>query len=65
MEQNRVGERQNAIKNGLVADPNKRTTLANAIRVIGTCQDMCPEFERIQRIRENDIDRAEKVLYLT
>lgn len=56
-----MSERQNAIKNGLMADPNKRTTLANAIRVVGTCQDMCPEHERIQRIRENAVDRAEKV----
>ena len=57
----REKERTNAIRNGLLADPNKRTRLEDAITVVGTCQDMCPEFERIQRIREQAIERPEKV----
>ena len=57
----REKERTNAIRNGLLADPNKRTRLEDAITVVGTCQDMCPEFERIQRIREQAVERPEKV----
>lgn len=61
----REKERAAAIRNGLLADPNKRTRLEDAITVVGTCQDMCPQFERIQRIREQAVERPEKVKEIT
>ena len=33
--------------------------LADAITLVGTCQDMCPEFERVKRIVEKDVWREE------
>lgn len=58
---NREKERKDAIRNGFLADPNKPTSLANAITPVGTCQDMCPEFERVERIVQNMVDGCEKV----
>ncbi|KAL8913427.1 MAG: hypothetical protein Q9171_001720 [Xanthocarpia ochracea] len=57
----RKHERKNAIKDGLLADPDKPTTLANAITIVGTCQDMCAEYERVQRIVQFMVDDCEKV----
>ncbi|KAK4992055.1 actin cytoskeleton and mitosis protein [Elasticomyces elasticus] len=48
-------ERQDAIANGFLADPDKPRTLADAITPVGTCPDMCPEFERVERIVQKDI----------
>lgn len=45
----------------MLADPDKKTNLANAITPVGTCTDMCPEFERVERVVQNMVDRAEKV----
>ncbi|MCJ1393022.1 hypothetical protein MMC18_005894 [Xylographa bjoerkii] len=54
-------ERKDAIRNGLLSDPDKPTSLANAITPVGTCQDMCPEYERVQRISHHgDVDDCEK-----
>ena len=49
------------IQNGLLADPNKPTTLENAITIVGTCQDMCPVHERVERIVQQMVDKCEKV----
>ncbi|KAL9612104.1 MAG: hypothetical protein Q9167_003291 [Letrouitia subvulpina] len=54
-------ERHHAIREGLLADPDKPTTLANAITIVGTCKDMCPEFERVERILQQMVDECEKV----
>ncbi|KAF7716724.1 Uncharacterized protein PECH_008651 [Penicillium ucsense] len=56
----RTKERQKAIRNGLMADPNQPTSLNKAIRPVGTCESMCPEFERVERIVQKMVDRSEK-----
>lgn len=61
LKQSRERERKQAIKDGFLADPDKPTTLENAITPVGTCQDMCPEFERVERIVQLMIDGREKV----
>ncbi|KIX09959.1 uncharacterized protein Z518_01040 [Rhinocladiella mackenziei CBS 650.93] len=57
----REEERAKAIRDGFLADPEKKTSLDKAITPVGTCTDMCPEFERVERIVQNMVDRAEKV----
>ncbi|RKO86318.1 SAC3/GANP/Nin1/mts3/eIF-3 p25 family-domain-containing protein [Blyttiomyces helicus] len=42
-------------------DPSKRYNLADAITVVGTCEDMCPEYERHEREYANDLMDFEKV----
>lgn len=49
------------MKNGFLADPDKPTSLAKAITPVGTCQDMCPEFERVERTVQKMVDMCEKV----
>ena len=57
-------EREQAIADGALHDPRKKTTLENAITPVGTCEDMCPEFERVQRVKRHEVDRCEKVGWL-
>ena len=57
----RVKKREYAIKQGQMADPNQPTLLNKAITLVGTCTTMCPEFERVERIVQKMVDRAEKV----
>jgi hypothetical protein len=54
-------ERTKAIKDGFLADPEKKTTLDQAITPVGTCTEMCPEFERVERMVQNMVDKSEKV----
>ena len=61
LKKNREKERKDAIRNGFLADPDKPTSLAHAITPVGTCQDMCPEFERVERIVQLMVDNCEKV----
>ena len=61
LKKNRERERKDAIRKGFLADPDKPTSLANAITPVGTCQDMCPEFERVERIVQQMVDGCEKV----
>lgn len=61
LKKGRDQERKDAITNGFLADPDKPTSLANAITPVGTCQDMCPQFERVERIVQLMVDNAEKV----
>ncbi len=61
LEAARVIERQAAIKAGLIADPNKRTTLENAINFKGTLTAMCPEYELHQREYQQDVSPLEEV----
>ncbi|KAL1302541.1 hypothetical protein AAFC00_002924 [Neodothiora populina] len=56
----RERERAEAIANGFLADPDKPRTLAEAITPIGTCPDMCAEFERVERVVQNDVWAAEQ-----
>ncbi|KAK3676343.1 actin cytoskeleton and mitosis protein [Recurvomyces mirabilis] len=55
LETSREQERAQAIRQGLIADPNKPRSLADAITPVGTCQGMCAEFERVQRVVQNDV----------
>ncbi|KAL8692271.1 MAG: hypothetical protein Q9218_002664 [Villophora microphyllina] len=61
----RTQERKDAIRHGLLADPDKPTTLANAITIIGTCNDMCAEYERVQRVVQFMVDDCEKIPHAT
>jgi hypothetical protein len=36
-------------------DPDKPRSLDEAITLVGECADMCPEYERVQRIVQNDV----------
>ncbi|ETI23530.1 hypothetical protein G647_05332 [Cladophialophora carrionii CBS 160.54] len=60
LKQSREEERAKAIRDGFLADPEKKTSLDKAITPVGTCTDMCPRFERVERIVQNMVDRAEK-----
>ena len=53
--------RAHSIKHKLISDPEHRTDLTGAITVVGTCMDMCPEFERHEREFQKDVDDWEKV----
>lgn len=33
--------------------------LTEAVTIVGTCMDMCPEFEREEREYQNNVDRLE------
>ncbi|KZF22611.1 hypothetical protein L228DRAFT_129763 [Xylona heveae TC161] len=45
----------------MLADPTKAMSLADAITPVGTCQDMCAEFERVERIVQNEVKGPEKI----
>lgn len=55
-------ERAHAIANNLVDDPEKKRRLKDAITFVGTCQDMCPHYEAIERIVQRAVDTCEKVV---
>ncbi|KAK2770238.1 hypothetical protein FQN53_005658 [Emmonsiellopsis sp. PD_33] len=56
----RAKQRAEAIKAGQMADPNQPTSLNRAITPTGTCTDMCPEFERVERVVQKMVDKSEK-----
>jgi nuclear mRNA export protein SAC3 len=58
----RVRVRTCLIRNGYLDDPDKPKKLSEAIDFKGTCEDMCPEFEKVTRIVEHDVQSAEKEL---
>lgn len=60
----RERERRDAIAAGLIPDPLKPRRLDEAIVFNGTCQDMCPEFEREEREFQKNVDRWELVRFL-
>ncbi|KGO68978.1 SAC3/GANP/Nin1/mts3/eIF-3 p25 [Penicillium italicum] len=55
-----VKQRERAIKDGQMADPNQPTSLKQAITPVGTCTGMCPDFERVERIVQKAVDKCEK-----
>jgi hypothetical protein len=61
MKQEREKLRQQYIKQGLIQDPDQKIDLRNAIKFVGTCQDMCPVFEREEREYQKSIDKLERV----
>ncbi|KAI9840848.1 MAG: hypothetical protein M1837_001262 [Sclerophora amabilis] len=62
LKKKREKEREHAIANDLVDDPNKQRRLEDAITFVGTCVDMCPEFERVERMVRQAVDGCEKVV---
>jgi nuclear mRNA export protein SAC3 len=44
-----------------MSDPDVPVTLDQAIKLVGTCQDMCPEFERVSRMVQKDVWGQEMV----
>jgi hypothetical protein len=46
---------------GLIDDPDKPRSLSEAIRFVGTCAEMCPEFEMHQREYQNNVEKWEIV----
>lgn len=61
MNAQRDKQRQDFIKRGLLPDPEKRTSLEDAMTVVPLCEDMCPEFEREQREYQNNVDPLERI----
>ncbi|KAF9346424.1 hypothetical protein BGX26_002077, partial [Mortierella sp. AD094] len=57
----RVKEREDAIRRGAIPDPEKRGRLEDAITFVGTCKDMCPEFERHEREYQQNVEKFEKI----
>lgn len=64
LEQSRIQERKQAIAQGLIADPDKPTSLENAIEFVGTCTEMCPSFEREEREFKKNVHPLEQVCEL-
>jgi threonine synthase len=64
LKKKREQERADAIARGFLADPDKPRTLAEAITPVGTCPDMCAEFERLERVVQKDVWNAEMVCYV-
>lgn len=52
-------ERADAIRRGLIDDPERPKALEDAQVFRGTCMDMCPFYEREQREYQNDVKRWE------
>jgi hypothetical protein len=52
--------RASLIRARLLDDPDKPKKLSEAIEFRGTCEDMCPEFEKATRIIDHDVQGLEK-----
>ncbi|OLN85012.1 SAC3 family protein 1 [Colletotrichum chlorophyti] len=52
--------RSSLMRAGLIDDPEKPKRLEDAIDFKGICDAMCPDFEKITRITEFDVQSAEK-----
>ncbi|KAJ1969304.1 actin cytoskeleton and mitosis protein [Dispira parvispora] len=61
LKDSREREREACIRQGLIPDPLKRQDLASAITLVGTCQDMCPLFEREEREYKNNVEKFEYI----
>ncbi|RMZ83697.1 hypothetical protein DV738_g1150, partial [Chaetothyriales sp. CBS 135597] len=61
LKEQRKSERAQGIADGLLHDPSKKRTLETAITPVGTCEDMCPAFERAERVQRHEVDRCEKI----
>ncbi|KAI9888846.1 MAG: hypothetical protein M1814_006196 [Vezdaea aestivalis] len=49
-----------AIGKALMDDPTQQKSLSEAVRFRGTCQDMCPQIERMTRIAQKGVDSCEQ-----
>ena len=54
-------ERKAAMAAGIIVDPDRPRSLAEAVTPVGTCPDMCPEYERLKRIQQRDYFMPELV----
>ena len=61
MKQQRDGARLEYIRQGVLPDPDKAQDLSAAKSLLGTCMEMCPEFEREEREFQNEGDALEMV----
>ncbi|KAI1292416.1 hypothetical protein EDD11_008777 [Mortierella claussenii] len=61
LKEKRVKEREEATRKGDISDPTKRAQLKDAISFVGTCMDMCPEFERHEREYQQNVEKFEKI----
>ncbi|KAJ3051865.1 hypothetical protein HK097_007137 [Rhizophlyctis rosea] len=52
---------QQYIAEGKMMDPEKKYRLEEAFDIVGTCQDMCPEFERHEREAQHSLQEWEKI----
>ncbi|CAO1628269.1 unnamed protein product [Sympodiomycopsis kandeliae] len=59
MKAQRPALRQKYIDDGLLPDPDKPQDLSQATRFVGTCTDMCPEYERQEREFQGEGDELE------
>ncbi|KAK9767087.1 actin cytoskeleton and mitosis protein [Basidiobolus ranarum] len=53
--------RSRYIAQGLLQDPTKPLRLDQAITFVGTCQDMCPEFECEEREYQKNLEKFELI----
>lgn len=49
------------IRQGKIAHPNAKQQLEDAVDLVGECEEMCPEFERVDREMSGTVDPLEKV----
>lgn len=61
MKQQRDAQRLEYIRLGVLPDPDKAQDLSAAKSLTGTCMEMCPEFERVEREFQNEGDALEMV----
>ncbi len=57
----REAKRQRLIESGVMANPEKAQGLDDARKFQGTCREMCPEFERVEREMDKELDPLERI----
>lgn len=55
----RAQQRADYIAAGVLPDPDRPGALSEAAQLRGTCMDMCPEYERLEREAQKELDRLE------
>ena len=55
----RAQQRNEYIAAGVLPDPERPGALSEASQFRGTCMDMCPEYERLEREVQKELDRLE------
>ncbi|WFD29996.1 actin cytoskeleton and mitosis protein [Malassezia sp. CBS 17886] len=52
-------KREKYIADGVIPDPSRPGSLEDAKKLVGVCADMCPEYERLEREVQKELDRWE------
>lgn len=52
-------KREAYIARGVLPDPARPGSLKDAIKLVGTCEDMCPEYEQLEREVQKELDKLE------